>query len=87
MIDISDKDTILRVATASGKIRLKEKTVRRIKEHQVKKGDVFTIAKIAAINAVKKVPDLIPLCHPIPISNIVVDFATFINATPSFLFL
>ena len=74
MIDISDKDTILRVATASGKIRLEEKTIRRIKEHQVKKGDVFTIAKIAAINAVKKVPDLIPLCHPIPISNIVVDF-------------
>ncbi len=74
MIDISDKDTILRVATASGKIRLKEKTIRRIKEHQVKKGDVFTIAKIAAINAVKKVPDLIPLCHQIPISNIGVDF-------------
>ena len=74
MIDISDKDTILRVALASGRIKLKEKTIIRIRDNQVKKGDVFTIAKIAAINAVKKVPDLIPLCHPIPISNIDVDF-------------
>ena len=74
MIDISDKDTILRVALASGRIRLKEETITRVQNNQVQKGDVFTIAKIAAINAVKKVPDLIPLCHPIPISNIVVDF-------------
>ena len=74
MIDISDKDTILRVALASGRIKLKEKTIKRIKDNQVEKGDVFTIAKIAAINAVKKVPDLIPLCHQIPISNIAVDF-------------
>ena len=74
MIDISDKDTILRVALASGRIKLKEKTIKRIKDNQIQKGDVFTIAKIAAINAVKKVPDLIPLCHPIPISNIAVDF-------------
>ena len=74
MIDISEKDTILRVALASGRIKLKEKTISRIKDNQVKKGDVFTIAKIAAINAVKKVPDLIPLCHQIPISKIDVDF-------------
>ncbi|KKK41838.1 hypothetical protein LCGC14_1177590 [marine sediment metagenome] len=74
MIDISEKDPILRIALASGRIKLKEKTIKRIKNNQVQKGDVFTIAKIAAINAVKKVPDLIPLCHPIPISNIDVDF-------------
>ena len=74
MIDISEKDSILRIATASGKIYLKKETITRIKNKNVKKGDVFTIAKIAAINAVKKVPDLIPLCHPIPISNIEIDF-------------
>ena len=74
MIDISEKDPILRIALASGRIKLKEKTIKRIKDNQIQKGDVFTIAKIAAINAVKKVPDLIPLCHPIPISNIAVDF-------------
>ncbi len=74
MIDISEKDSILRIATASGKIYLKKETITRIKNKNVKKGDVFTIAKIAAINAVKKVPDLIPLCHPIPINNVVIDF-------------
>ncbi len=74
MIDISEKNSILRIATASGKISLKKETILRIKNNKVKKGDVFTIAKIAAINAVKKVPDLIPLCHPIPISNVVIDF-------------
>ena len=74
MIDISKKDVVLRTAKASGKILLKEDTIKRIKNNQVQKGDVLTIAKIAAINAVKKVPDLIPLCHPIPINHVVVDF-------------
>ncbi|MFW9876749.1 MAG: cyclic pyranopterin monophosphate synthase MoaC [Candidatus Thorarchaeota archaeon] len=74
MIDISEKDTIPRIAMASGRIRLKKETIKRIENNQVKKGDVFTIAKIAAINSVKKVPDLIPLCHPIPINNIELDF-------------
>lgn len=74
MIDISKKDVVLRTATASGKILLKEDTIKRIKNNQVQKGDVLTIAKIAAINAVKKVPDLIPLCHPIPINHVSVDF-------------
>jgi cyclic pyranopterin phosphate synthase len=74
MIDISEKDTIPRIATASGRIKLKKETIERIKNSQIKKGDVFTIAKIAAINSVKKVPDLIPLCHPIPINNIEIDF-------------
>jgi len=74
MIDISEKDTIPRIATASGRIKLKKETIERIKNNQVKKGDVITIAKIAAINSVKKVPDLIPLCHPIPINNIDIDF-------------
>ena len=68
MIDISEKKSILRIATASGKIYLKRETIKRIKNKKVKKGEVLTIAKIAAINAVKKVPDLIPLCHPIPIN-------------------
>ena len=74
MIDISKKDITNRTATASGKIKLREKTIERIKNNQVKKGDVFTIAKIAAINAVKKVPDLIPLCHNIPITNVDMNF-------------
>jgi len=74
MIDITEKDSIIRIATASGKICLKKETIERIKNKSVKKGDVFTIAKIAAINAVKKVPDLIPLCHPIPINSVDIEF-------------
>ena len=73
MIDISDKDRITRIAKASGRISLKEETIERIKNNNIQKGDVITIAKIAGINAVKKVPDLIPLCHPIPINQVAID--------------
>ncbi|MFX1410343.1 MAG: cyclic pyranopterin monophosphate synthase MoaC [Promethearchaeota archaeon] len=85
MIDISKKETIPRIARASGKIKLKKETIDRIKTNKIEKGDVFTIAKVSAINAVKKVPDLIPLCHPIPINNVNIDFTfegdTFIKVT------
>jgi cyclic pyranopterin phosphate synthase len=74
MIDISKKGITQRIAKASGKIILKKETIEKIKNNQIEKGDVFTIAKIAAINAVKKVPDLIPLCHQIPLNNIKIDF-------------
>lgn len=74
MIDISKKDVIIREATASGMINLKKSTIERIKNKNVKKGDVETIARIAGINAVKKVPDLIPLCHPIPITSSSIEF-------------
>ena len=74
MIDISEKDTIPRIATASGKIILKRETIERILNKQVEKGDALTIAKVSALNAVKKVPDLIPFCHPIPITNVDIDF-------------
>jgi cyclic pyranopterin phosphate synthase len=74
MIDITKKDTVLRIAKASGKIQLRKETIERIKDSKVEKGDALTIAKVSAINAVKKVPDLIPYCHPIPINNVNVDF-------------
>ncbi len=74
MIDISEKNTITRIAIASGKIKLKKETIERIINKQVEKGDAFTIAKVSAINAVKKVPELIPFCHPIPITNVNVNF-------------
>jgi cyclic pyranopterin phosphate synthase len=74
MIDISTKNKIPRMAKASGRIKLQKETIKRIREKNVEKGDVFTIAKIASINAVKKVPDLIPLCHQIPITNVQIDF-------------
>jgi len=73
MIDITEKDTIVRIAQASGKIFLKKETIERIRNKNIQKGDIITIAKITGINAVKKVPDLIPLSHPIPITKVSID--------------
>lgn len=74
MVDITDKQPVHRTATATGQIRLKESTVEAIRAGQVKKGDVITTARLAAIMAVKDTPRLIPLCHPIPITGLDVDF-------------
>jgi cyclic pyranopterin monophosphate synthase len=74
MIDISRKEIIERIARASGKIYLSRKTIERIENKNIKKGDPFTIAEIAGALGVKKVPELMPLCHPIPIENIDFDF-------------
>jgi len=74
MVDITDKPPVHRVATATGIIRLKESTVEAIRAGRVKKGDVFTTARLAAIMAVKDTPRIIPLCHPIPITGLDVDF-------------
>jgi cyclic pyranopterin phosphate synthase len=74
MVDITDKPPVYRTATATGVIRLKGPTVAAIKAGAVKKGDVLTTAKIAAIMAVKDTPRLIPLCHPIPVTGLNVSF-------------
>ena len=68
MIDISSKKVVKREAKASGKIFLKKDTIEKIKNKEVKKGDVFENAKIAGINAVKQTQILIPHCHQIPIN-------------------
>lgn len=74
IVDITDKPPVYRRATATGLIILKESTVAAIRAGQVKKGDVVTTARLAAIMAVKDTPRLIPLCHPIPITGLDVDF-------------
>lgn len=74
MVDISQKPPLLRMASAMGEIILKQETLAKIREGQVKKGDPFTIAGIAATNAVKKTPDLIPLCHQVPITDVKTEF-------------
>ena len=79
MIDITSKKDIVRVAVAEGKIRLKKETIRLIKEKKIKKGDVFSVATVAAILAIKKTPEIIPLCHPIPITNTNVEFEIYDN--------
>jgi cyclic pyranopterin phosphate synthase len=70
MVDVSRKPEVLRQATARGTIKLKSETVRRIREGKVEKGDVICLAKAAGILAAKKTSELIPLCHPLPLTSI-----------------
>jgi cyclic pyranopterin phosphate synthase len=74
MIDISEKNESIRTALAEGTIVLKEGTVKKVRNKTIKKGDALNVASIAAIQAVKKTSDIIPLCHPIPILDVKVDF-------------
>lgn len=74
MIDVSKKDIVHREAEAEGRIYLKKDTIKAIKEGRVKKGDPLAAAEISCILAVKKTPELIPLCHPIPLTSIDVNF-------------
>ncbi len=75
MVDISAKPATLREATASGRIDMSREPLAAIRAGTVKKGDVLSVARIAGIMAAKKTADLIPLCHPLPISGVTVDLA------------
>jgi len=70
MVDVSGKPIQKRRAVASGKILLQPETVRLVKENQMKKGDVITVAEIAGIQAAKRTHELIPLCHPLQLSKV-----------------
>ncbi|EHP68650.1 MAG: cyclic pyranopterin monophosphate synthase MoaC [Metallosphaera yellowstonensis] len=70
MVDISGKAYSLREAEAEGFIRLRSDTVRLIREGKIEKGDVITVAKTAGILAAKRTPELLPLCHPIPLESV-----------------
>jgi len=74
MVDVSEKPETLRIAIAQGRIRMKPETFELILQGQMKKGDVLGTARIAGIMAAKQASHLIPLCHPIPISKISIEF-------------
>ncbi|NMC09554.1 MAG: cyclic pyranopterin monophosphate synthase MoaC [Methanothrix sp.] len=74
MVDITKKPPVIRTATACGSIKLRKATLEAVRSDSVKKGDVLTVARLAAILAVKDTPRLIPLCHPIPITGLDVNF-------------
>ena len=74
MVDITEKGNTVREAVARGRVVMKQDTLEQIKTAGLKKGDVLAVARVAGIMAAKKTPDLIPLCHPIPIDNISIDF-------------
>jgi len=73
MVDVSGKAEIFREATATGTIRLKPETVNLIKEGKIAKGDPLYTAKIAGVLAAKKTSGLVPLCHPLPLTNVEVE--------------
>jgi len=73
MVDVTPKPEVYREATARGSIKLMAETIRLIKEGRVEKGDPIEIAKVAGILAAKKTSSLIPLCHPLPLTNVNVE--------------
>ncbi|MCW5621871.1 MAG: cyclic pyranopterin monophosphate synthase MoaC [Burkholderiales bacterium] len=75
MVDVGNKDETQRVAVATGRVTMQPDTLRRIIEGRTAKGDVLGVARIAAIQAAKHTADLIPLCHPLPLTHVSVEFA------------
>ncbi len=73
MVDVSEKADTFRTAIAAGEIRMKPETLALIEAGLLKKGDVLTVAQVAGIQAAKKTAELIPLCHPLPITKIDVN--------------
>jgi cyclic pyranopterin phosphate synthase len=73
MVDVGAKEDSERVAIAKGEIVMKPETLALIRAGQIKKGDVLTVAQVAGIMAAKKTSELIPLCHPIPLTKVDVD--------------
>lgn len=80
MVDVSLKNETLRIAKASGIIRMSEEAFRAIKENTAKKGPVLQTAVVAAIMGTKKTSELIPMCHPLLISSVKVDIKELKNA-------
>jgi len=74
MVDVSAKADTKRTAVAQGKIVMSSKTLKLILQGGLEKGDVFTVAKVAAVQGAKRTAELIPMCHPIPIDGIELDF-------------
>jgi cyclic pyranopterin phosphate synthase len=75
MVDIGDKPDTHRTATASAVVRMQPTTLALVRDRKLSKGDVLEVARLAGIMAAKKTSDLIPLCHPLPLTAVTLDFA------------
>ena len=75
MVDISGKEVVHRMAEAVGRIKLQEQTLDAIRGGRVEKGDPLAVAEVACVLAVKRTPETIPLCHPVPITSVDADFS------------
>lgn len=74
MVDISQKSTTERIAIASGTVKMLPETLELIRSGSVVKGDALAVARVAGIMAAKKTAELIPLCHPLPLTSVKIDF-------------
>ncbi len=74
MVDITAKNSTVREAVAKGSVLMKPSTLQQVNNASLKKGDVLAVARIAGIMAAKKVPDIIPLTHTIPLDSVTIDF-------------
>ncbi|QYK43335.1 MAG: cyclic pyranopterin monophosphate synthase MoaC [Paracoccaceae bacterium] len=75
MVDVSDKPVTARLAVARGAVRMSAETLALITEGRAQKGDVLAVARLAGIMAAKRTADLIPLCHPLPITKVALDLS------------
>jgi cyclic pyranopterin phosphate synthase len=75
MVDVGAKPETHRVAVARGVIRMRPETLAIVRAGTAKKGDVLGVARVAAIQAAKRTSELIPLCHPVPLTSVAVDFS------------
>jgi len=80
MVDVAGKDVTRRVARAGGRITMQPETLALIRAGEARKGDVLGVARIAAIQAAKRTADLIPLCHPVPLTRVAVEFGFDLRA-------
>jgi cyclic pyranopterin phosphate synthase len=80
MVDVGPKAVMFRRATATGKLLCQAATIRLLRQKALPKGDVLGVARTAGIQAVKRTADLIPLCHPLPLHQIQIDFRVLANA-------
>ena len=79
MVDVTAKESTLREAVAQGKVLMNPNTVTAIDQGEMRKGDVFGVARIAGIMAAKKTSDIIPMCHPLELTGINIDFSSNIE--------
>jgi cyclic pyranopterin phosphate synthase len=74
MVDVGDKAETRRIAVAGGRVVMQPETVQRIEQGSAAKGDVLGVARVAAIQGAKRTAELIPLCHPLPLTRVAVEF-------------
>lgn len=83
MVDVSEKSGTRRVAIASGVLRMQPETLARIRAGKIAKGDVLTVADVGAVMAAKRTSDMIPMCHPIALTGVEVDFSEIVETDQS----